>query len=131
MSFQPSNMEVCSEKSPPVILHGPLSWPPPVGFVCSDGRHLDRNYQRARPPCPGSVGQAARGAPSCQTPASLSRTEVRRLRPTLLFEQPGGRFLLEALHNTRGKVLRQGLMAAVVVLPAAECSDAMVTARLS
>lgn len=27
MSFQPSNMEVCSEKSAPVILHGPLSWP--------------------------------------------------------------------------------------------------------
>lgn len=69
---------------------------PPVGFVCSDGRHLDRNYQRASPPCPGSLGQAARGAASCQTPAGLSRTEVQRLRPTLLFKQPGGRFLLEA-----------------------------------
>lgn len=27
MSFQLSNMKVYSEKSAPVILHGPLSWP--------------------------------------------------------------------------------------------------------
>lgn len=27
MSFQPSNVEVYSEKLPPVILHGPPSWP--------------------------------------------------------------------------------------------------------
>lgn len=38
MSVQPSNEEADSEKWPPVILHGPPSWPPSLGFVGSDGR---------------------------------------------------------------------------------------------
>lgn len=57
----------------------------------------------------------------CQRSPFLPNSEVQRLRPTLLFKQPGG-------HNRRGKVLGRGLMAAVFMLIAVACSDAMVTA---
>lgn len=77
MSFQPSNVEVYPEKSPCGSSRA-SELAPPLGFVCSDGRHLDRNYQTASSPCPGSAQQPARGASSCQTPASLSRAGVQR-----------------------------------------------------
>lgn len=67
MSVQPSNEEVDSEKWPPVILHGPPSWPPSLGFVGSDGRAGLRVLAQQQP---------ARGGESCQTPAGLSTTAL-------------------------------------------------------